>query len=179
MISSACSHTVRRRSAGFSLIEVLIAGMILSVAVLSIVAAQQAFHQQNNVAEHYATALSLANEVREVMLGLPAVDPITGSTFFGAETDESNVTQYDDLDDFDGSGSGVTFSPPINALRQTITDLPGWSQQVTVEPVSPNDISGAAVTSQTGVLRVTVVVSANDNGTMEEVTRLTWLSTAQ
>jgi len=171
----------RTSRGGFTLIETLIAGTIMSIGVLAIVAAQQAFHRQNGAAQAYTVGLSLANEVREAMLGLPATDPITGSITFGAEGDETDVTLYDDLDDFAGAGgSGVTFSPPINALRQSVSDLAGWSQQVSVEPVSISDITGSAVTpGTTDVLRMTVVVSRTVGGNAEEVTRLTWLSTAQ
>ncbi len=165
---------------GFTLIESLIAGVILATGVLSIVAAQQAFHRQNDAAEAITMGLSLANEIRETMLGLPAVDPVTGALAFGPETDEASVTQYDDLDDFaGGGGAGVTFSPPINALRQSIADLPQWQQFVIAEPVSPSDITGSPVSpGATDVLRMTVIVSRTETGAMREVTRLSWLAAA-
>jgi hypothetical protein len=167
-------HPGHRSRAGFTLIETAVASVIVAMAVLSIVAAQQAYTRVGDVAQKSDLALSLANEVREITMNMPLVDPITGDAVFGPEADETSVAYYDDLDDFAGpSVAGVTFDPPINALRQTIPNMAGWSQMVTAENVAASDIAGAAVTAgSTDLLRMTVVVSFN--GT--EYARLTWLS---
>jgi len=171
------SQAARRGArSGFTLIETAVASIIIALAVLSIVAAQQAYIRVGDVAQKNDAALSLANEVREITMNMPMVDPITGNAVYGPEADETSVEHYDDLDDFAGSGgAGVTFSPPINALRQTIPNMPGWSQNVTVENVAANDITGSAVTAgTTDLLRMTVTVTRDDI----EYARLTWLSTA-
>jgi len=107
-------------------------------------------------------------------MNMPIVDPITGWATFGPEAGETSVAFYDDLDDFAGSGgAGVSFNPPINALRQTIPNMNGWTQAVTVENVSADDIAGPAVAAgSTDLLRMTVTVS--EGGT--EYARLTWVS---
>lgn len=178
----------RQSAMGFTLIETMVAAIIISLAVLSIVAAQQAYHRQTDAAQQTATALSLANEMREMMLNLPLNDPATGNMTFGPETDEWTGTAagavgfFDDLDDFAGpSGTGLTFSPPINAQRQPISDMTRWTQQITVENVDPASISGpAAANGSTDMLRVTVIVKYVQPGatTPTEITRLSWVVAA-
>jgi len=171
---TAACRSAAKGSAGFTLIETAVASIIVALAVLSIMAAQQAYTRVGDVAQKSDVALSLANEVREITMNMPIVDPITGWATYGPEADETSVEHYDDLDDFaGGGGAGLVFSPPINALRQTIPDMDGWSQNVTVENVASSDIAGAAVTpGSTDLLRMTVTVERD--GT--EFARLTWLS---
>jgi type II secretory pathway pseudopilin PulG len=177
----------RRSAGGFSLVETAVAIVIVSLAVLAIVASQQTFHAQNDEAQQLSLGLSLANELREITLNLPTMDPISGTAVFGPEADElgadvhESVTFFDDLDDFAGvGGGGIVFSPPISALRETIPDLEPWSQQITVENVSPTEINGPAVADHgSDLLRMTVVVrreDPNDQAVTEEA-RLTWVTT--
>lgn len=180
----------RRRSAsarGFTLIEAALTTVIVGTGVLAIVAAQQAFHAKNDWAQRTGTAQLLANEIREMTMPLPLHDPITNKQNLGPEPNEADVTTYDDLDDFGGAidaagfGAGMTFNPPINALRQTVPDMDRWTQQVTVENVLPDYISAAFAqpTGTTDTMRITVVVSYRNpvNDENEQVTSLTWLVT--
>lgn len=184
-------HTGRRRAAraprprsldrqsGFTLLEVMLATVIVGTAVLAIVAAQQAYHHENMVSQRMGTALLLANEVREMTLNLPMRDPITGKGKWGPESNEPTVAQYDDLDDFDGTGgAGVVFSPPVDASRNDIPNMAGWSQAVTVENVLPSFVNGTAAPSHsTDVVRLTCRVLFQGPTDVEavEITRLTWL----
>lgn len=181
------NRTTRRRSMGFSMIEVTVASIILALAVLSIVAAQQAFHQQNDVSQETSLGLSLANELREVTLAMPPHDPISGSLFYGPEANETDadehvmVTYLDDLDDFANTdGGGFSFSPPINALREAYPNMDNWTQTINVENVDPDDVSGPAVTpGSTEVLRMTVQVLYDDPDGVEDprvVSELSWIS---
>lgn len=163
---------------GFSLIEVVIAVSILGTAVLGLFYAQHAFHSGNGEAAEQTTALGLANELREMTLTLPLIDPINPTGTFGPESDETEVAHYDDVDDFDGpGGSGITFHPPIDAGGLAIDEMGGWSQTIVVESVNPSDLSGAAVADgSTELMRITVTVSRQTaDGGWREATRLTWL----
>jgi hypothetical protein len=171
-----------RTSGGFTLIEAALATVIIGTGVLSILAAQLAYHQKNQWATKSGTAMLLANEIRELTLAMPLHDPIQGS-HMGPETGEATISSYDDLDDFAGDvgadkkGSGTVFvstdatwipsgakrmAGPIDALGQTITTMPGWSQLVRVENVLPENIAVSDDLTQplgsTDVVRVTVDV---------------------
>ena len=179
------TRRLRRRPKGFTLIEAALTTVIISTGVLAILVAQQAYHQKNDWAQRSGTAMLLANELRELTFTLPMHDPITGAANLGPESDETSVTDYDDLDDFAGTvngsgiGAGTTFSPPINALRLEVADMDGWSQTVEVANVLPGYISADATSAlgSTDLVRVRVTVSyqgPNDSAA-QTITQLTWV----
>ena len=176
-----------RRQGGFTLIEAALTTVIVRGGVLAIMSWQQAFGHKNMWAQRTATAMLLANELRELTVMLPRHDPIVGAASLGPESDEIDVLDYDDLDDFagvvDGSGKGpgTTFSPPINALRQSIADLPGYSQRIVVEAVPDNWINTVSNTQPLDagdtLMRVTVTIfyqGPNDDAPMT-LTTLSWI----
>ena len=175
----------RSRQQGFTLIEAALTTVIVGTGVLSIVAAQQAYHQKNDWAQRTGTAMLLANEVRELTMPLPIFDPITGQDFIGPEPGEASVADYNDLDDFagvpDAGGNypGLTFDPPIDALRRPITDMPGWSQHITVQSVFEDNIAAAFAQplGTTPMLRLTgdVLYQGPNDATAQTVTQLTWV----
>ncbi len=174
----------RRVARGFTLIEAALTTVIVGTGVLSIMAAQQAYLRKNDWAQRAGTALLLANELRELTLSMPLYDPITGTTTVGPEAGEAAVDDYDDLDDFagvvaGGFGAGLTFDPPINALRQVIPNMNGWSQRITVENVLPGFVSATFTQplGTTDMVRATVAVryqGPNDPNT-QTITQLRWL----
>ena len=182
------SRNSTHRAGGFTLIEAALTTVIVGTGVLAMLAAQQAYHVKNDWAQRTGTAMLLANELRELTLTLPANDPFTGLTNLGPESDEPDVTAFDDLDDFAGPvdvtgfGPGILFNPPINALRQPIPNLNGWSQQIEVVNALPNNIglvgsNTAQPLGTTNLMRVTVTVNyQGPNETQPSaVTVLTWV----
>ncbi|MCE9591554.1 MAG: hypothetical protein K8S99_13645 [Planctomycetes bacterium] len=183
--SEARRHGRRpRRAGGFTLIEAALTTVIIGTGVLSILAAQQAYHRKNDWAQRVGTAMLLANELRELTLTLPMHDPITGAANMGPENGENSITDYDDLDDFAGPvtggyGAGIVFDPPVNALRQSITNMNGWSQLITVANVLPDNISSSFTQplGTTNLMRVTVTVRYQAPGkpAPEVMTTLAWV----
>lgn len=178
----------RRRASGFTLIEASLTTVIIGTGVLAILAAQQAYHMQNNWASRTSTAMLLANELRERTLSMPLHDPITGDSTLGPEIDETTPLAFDDLDDFAGTvtagvGAGQSFNPPINALGLALSDLDAWTQTIKVEKVPSNQVDTAfPLRLDTGVsdmFRVTVaVLYRNPNTSADEaVTELSWIVT--
>jgi prepilin-type N-terminal cleavage/methylation domain-containing protein len=175
------THSRARR--GFTLIETALATIIVGVGVLAMVAAQQAFHKQNHWSTHAAIAERLGNEIREMTFNLPRHDPVTGTAIWGAEPNELWVGDYDDLDDFDGDGGGLIFSAelnngPINARREIIANMNGWTQEVYVRNVDPFNITFPQPDGSTSAVQVEVVVTyqgLNDNEPTE-MTRVSWIA---
>lgn len=175
----------RSRQQGFTLIEAALTTVIVGTGVLAIVAAQQAYHQKNQWAQRTGTAMLLANEIRELTMPMPMTDPITGTNFIGPEPGEANVNDYDDLDDFAGvpdlAGAypGLTFDPPIDAMRRQIPDMPGWSQKIEVKSVWESDIASTVPIplGTTPMLRMTVDVmyQGPNDAAPNTITQLTWV----
>lgn len=126
--NAPCKRTVRVGSRGFTLIETALATVIIGVGVVAIVEAHQAFMRSNTWSSHAATATFLGNEIRELTMGLPKHDPVTGLRMgpdgvegWGPEPGELVVADFDDLDDFDG----ITFAFDGTPGFADDDDLPG------------------------------------------------------
>jgi prepilin-type N-terminal cleavage/methylation domain-containing protein len=118
---------------GFTLIEVLIAILLVGLAIASLLVANSSFTKANAAATDLSTAEFLIEQIRELTV----------------------MTGYDDLDDLDD----VSFSPPISADRKVLDDFAAFSQQITVENVSDANFEQVVVDSN--FVRVTVKVFLN------------------
>lgn len=122
---------MKRRA--FSLIEVMIAILLVGMGVASLIAANSVYTQSNSVALDMSTAEYLVEQIKELTILLPVVDPQPPNAYFG--TKEATLSAYDDIGDFDDE----TFSPPINADRQALSTFAAFTQKVTVQKVSPSN----------------------------------------
>lgn len=165
------THLNHRR--GFTLLETALAMVIVMVGVVAMVEAHGSFLKANSWSSHEATGTYLANEIRERIRGLPRHDPVTGLKLvtggsgsttvqgLGPESGEVLVTDYDDVDDYNGAkfGNGGNFDGPIDSFGRVIPDvdnngqvridpstgqpmsLQGWSQWVDVVKVDPYNLA--------------------------------------
>jgi Tfp pilus assembly protein PilV len=103
-----------------TLVEVLMAVVLLAVGLAGMLSAISAGTRVNIQAAQRAHASFLAQEIREWSIRLPMVDP-----------DGNQVDDFDDIWDLED----VTFSPPRDGQGNVISDasLAGWSQRVSVE----------------------------------------------
>jgi len=153
-------------NSGFSLIEVLIAILLVGLAVASLVAANSAFTKANGAGTELSTAEFIIEQIRELTTLLPVIDPEDEIATFGPEAGES-LANYDDLDDFDCA----SFSPPINADRNVMNDFAAFRQQITVENVSASDFEQTVSDHSSYFVRVTVKVFLNSR----QINSSSWL----
>lgn len=151
---------------GFTLIEVLIAILLVGLAIVSLISANGAFTQANGAGVELSTAEFLIEQIRELSTVLEVIDPNTGVATFGPETSET-LADYDDLDDF----HGAVFSPPISADRNSLTDLSAYSQQITVENVNASDFEQVEINHGSPFVRVSVKIFLNT----KEISSARWL----
>lgn len=176
----------RRRRRGFTLIETGLATVIVGLALVATFRLFAACTQQNSVSTRMTSAMMLAENVHEAMIGLLFNDPGTGSTTFGPEAGETLAT-YDDVDDFNGpvTGTGTMFNPPIDSQRNVLANLGKFTQHVTVWPVYLNNLetnSNPAApdlpqTTYQGALRIRVRIlhQANPAEPPIELYRQSWI----
>ena len=151
---------------GFTLIEVMIAVILVGLAIAALVGANTAFTQANGVGTDLSTAEFLLEQIKELTATLSVIDPETETTTFGPESGETLAT-YDDLDDFDNRN----FSPPIDASRNTLSNFSSFSQQVIVQNVNPSDFEQVESDHSTKFVRVTAKVYKNSI----EICSASWL----
>lgn len=153
-----------RHNNGFTLIEILIAVLLVGLAIAGLLSASNAFTMANGAGADLSTAEFLIEQVRELTALLPVVDPTSTGTF-GPE--EGSLAGYDDLDDFDGA----SFSPPISADRSVLNIFAAFTQQVVVENVSAANFEQVVADHGSSFVRVTVTVSLNG----DEISSAGWI----
>lgn len=142
-------------SRAFTLIEVLIATLLVGLSIAALIAANSTLTIANGVGTSQSTAEFLAEQIRELTTMLPVVDPQSNTATFGPE--EPNLASYDDVDDLDGA----TFAPPIGADRAALDAFAAFSQQVTVQNVNIANLDQVVADHASQFVRVTVVVLQN------------------
>ncbi len=143
---------------GFTLVEILVAVVIIGIAIAALVGANGAFTQVNGAAVDLSTAEFLIEEIRELTTTLPVIDPESGDTVFGPESGETTVAAYDDLDDFDNAN----FCPPVDVSGTALTDFGSFTQQVTVENVLASSLETVVIDHYSDFVRITVAILQNN-----------------
>ena len=137
----------RLKKSGFSLIEVLFAVMLVGLAIASLLAANGMFSRTNAAGTNMSTAEFLIEQIRERSVS-------------------SDYDALSSLPHFDG----VTFSPPIDADGQYLTDFATFSEVITAENVSGQNFE-QVVGYDSGFCRVTAKVFLNS----KEITSASWI----
>ena len=123
---------------GFSLAEAVLATSIVGIGIAALLTSVGAGTRTNTAGRDMTQATFLAQEFRELTLKLPWSDPDPGSEDNPPGPDGSDPETF--IDDLDDLLNGVTYTPPRNGYFGQITDMPGWSQQVTFtwrDPANP------------------------------------------
>lgn len=141
-----------KHKAGFTLLEALMAAMLIGLAIAALAASSGAFTAYNAAGVDLSTAEFLVEEIRELTAPLPVGDP-NGGTAFGADPGESLAT-YDDLDDFHLR----SYSPPIDAGRTVMPEFGAFTQRILIHNVTASDLNVTAGNHSTDFYRVTVTV---------------------
>jgi prepilin-type N-terminal cleavage/methylation domain-containing protein len=155
-----------RNPKGFSLIEAMIAVVLVGLSITALVVASNSFTQANAFGADLSTAEFLVEQIRELTTMLPVADPdVTTWTTLGPE--EATLADYDDVDDF----NGAVFSPPISASRAPLNDLAQFTQQVNVQNVSPTNFDMVVADGSSAFVRVTVIILQGG----QQITTASWI----
>jgi hypothetical protein len=135
---------------------------IIGFGVVGMVQLLAAGTVSNAEGTELTTAVNLANNVREISLGLYYNDPeqptVWSTKEGGTGNPNTDVLSYDDVFDLDGA----TFSPPLDVRRYPISNYTNWAQQVVVDTVDPDQIASARPKNATWrTARVTVTITRN------------------
>ena len=125
---------------GFTLVEVMVAIMLISTGIVALLGAASAGTTSTDAGKKISQAVFLAREIREWTLRLPFSDPDPGSEDNPPGPDGSSPQTFvDDLDDL----MDVTYSPPRDGQFGAIADMTAWSETITLtwrDPLSLDTI---------------------------------------
>lgn len=127
--------------------------VIIGTGVVAMLQLLASGTMSNDNATEMTTAINLAANLHETMVGLP----FTNATYPTSTTykDPGGPTAYSYLWAFNGD----TYSPPLDIRRVAISACTGWSQQVTIQSVDPTNLTTVRPNSTTlPNARVTVTV---------------------
>ncbi len=139
----------RRERGLFSLVEVLLASLVLA---LSATATAYWIETVGNLASD-ADEQTIGNGLVQVVAGLLSNkafrEPGSSGVGSGPESSEHALADFDDIDDF----AGLVSSPPLDDKLAAQTALADWTTRITVDPV---DADTLAVTSASDLLMIRV-----------------------
>lgn len=148
--------TRRHRRAGFSLIEVTFATLLIGIMLLASLRTVGGVLSQRGRTETEVRALLLGQQLLTEILSRDYSDP-TSTPVFGRESSEAaQRLDFDDVDDYHQWNE----SPPTDLNGTALTGATGWQRRVTVQFVNaaaPETI----VASDSGAKRITVDVYEN------------------
>ena len=164
-----------RTRRGFTLIEVLVAVVILGIGILALVHCVGLNTAVNGASRNLARGALLAQEVREWSLKLPYLDPDpnTRSSAPGLDPNETAGvgSDVDDIDDL----KGQSFSPPVDARGLPMTDCPAWTQKIDLSWRSESNIGTTVPDGASKVVHVGVEIQRGN----ETILATGWLVTGR
>jgi prepilin-type N-terminal cleavage/methylation domain-containing protein len=135
----------QKRNKGFTLIESMMATVIIAIAIVALMASNLAYTSANTYGADLSTAEFLIEEIREL----------------------TAVMDYDGLASLDDK----TYSPPIDMNGGSLADFANFSQIVAVENVNENNFTVVVGDDASDFLRVTVSVTQKD----EQISSASWI----
>lgn len=161
-----------RGRAGFTLIEAMIATVVIGLGVLALIHSLGAGTRVNSVSRDMTQAVFLAQEIRELTLQLPFSDPDEADMGNPPGPDGADpATFVDDLDDL----MNTTYNPPVMAsgsgTMQTISGMTGWSQVVDLEWKDPDRLTLTVPDGSSDVINVTATIQKDGR----DVLSTSWL----
>ncbi|MFH1238665.1 MAG: prepilin-type N-terminal cleavage/methylation domain-containing protein [bacterium] len=145
---------------GLTLVEILIAIVILAVALVPLIGVFTSGVKQSGVSQKMTIAYNLGQDLMEEIRSKQFDENILNPTVpnqLGPERREyrySTTNPYDDVDDY----NGYSESPPTEEDGTVMTIYQGFSRSVVVEYVNINDFNVVS-TSITKYKRIKVTVS--------------------
>ncbi len=169
----------RQPYAGFTLVEALMASVILSIAVAAAFMPFTAGARSQDIEGRQSLAVSLAQDLMEEILLKPFEEPNDADQLpepesrFGPDAGENSRSSYSAIDDY----HGYTELPGhvIDPAGQAITDdaAAGLSRHVMVSYVY---VTGQDVTEQPNFMRVVVKISYNGQPVVTLTRLVHWLN---
>jgi len=141
---------------GFTLVEALIATVVLAIATVAVAQMLGTSAQQAAAMRHQAKSLELARQLMEEISSKPINDS-TGAISLGHESGENSRSQYDQIDDYNGYTDNSDAITMLDGSTVGYEDGVRYYRSVTVQyRNTPSGASTAVPTAPFCVVTVTV-----------------------
>jgi type II secretory pathway pseudopilin PulG len=137
--------SIKRKSAGFTLIEALMAAMLIGLAIAALASSSGAFTMYNAAGLDLSTSEFLIDEIRE----------LTASVKFS---------------DLGTLYNGRVYNPPRDSFSQPMTDFAAYTQTINVAYVTAANLATVSV-GATDFRRITVTISKSG----QTITSTSWI----
>ncbi|MCC6682979.1 MAG: prepilin-type N-terminal cleavage/methylation domain-containing protein [Phycisphaeraceae bacterium] len=161
----------RYPNAAFSLVEVVVSMLIVSLLFTAALSAVAASRSTRVVMAEQARGCQLAGDLLSEIIDQDYADPVNGDglTPNATELAAGNRSLFNDVDDY----NGLSESPPADRNGTAIAGFDGWSRQVVITHVNPDNVSASANASQRAKL-ITVTVKHGDRVVTQLKAIRTW-----
>ena len=154
----------RSRGRGFTLIEGMMASVLLAVVAMAVLAAFTAAAQNGAEADESMTAAELARQLLDEIASKPVLDPNNVVQMLGPDAGESGRAQFDNVDDYHGYKDSTKKLYGLDSVA--VMDLPyEYKRSVTVEFRRPPGTTTARASADFVVVTVKVQVKSGADGT--------------
>ncbi len=157
MIMRDMKPSHRQNENGFTLIEALLAVVILAMVISAILMPFTAAAQNEQVDARWTVAVSLGEEMMEEVLSRPFNDP-DGASVVGPDAGEGSRDEFDNIDDYDGYVESIGNIASFDGEAASDPAVTRLSREVTASYVY---VSGQDTSNAPTFIRVVVEVKHN------------------
>ena len=153
MASNTANTSSRRR--GFTLIEAMIASVVLAASVIGLAGVLAASYQQSAIRGNTATALALAQQLMEEIASKPLELPVYLTNKPGWSAGQVDRRLYDTIDDYHGY---VDVSGSIQTQAGAIVDLGDGGAYTRMVSVATGALPSGLTGPAADFVKVTVTI---------------------
>jgi type II secretory pathway pseudopilin PulG len=153
---------------GFTLIESLLASVVLAAAVIVVCSALAASMEHDAVAQERAVAASLARQLMEEISAKPLVDPIDGLLSLGPPSGQSSRSDFTNIGNYHG------YTDQSNGIQMLdgSTVQPGGSRRYTRSVHVEHRLTSSGVPAGAGRFALVTVTATGPSGHVVKLTQL-------
>jgi hypothetical protein len=151
------------RARGFTLIEGMMASVLLAAIAMAVLAAFTAAAQNGAEADESMMAAELARQLLDEIASKPVLDPNNVIQMLGPDAGESGRAQFDNVDDYHGYKDSTKKLHGLDGVA--VMDLPyEYKRSVTVEFRRPPGTTTARASADFVVVTVKIQVKSGADG---------------
>jgi Tfp pilus assembly protein PilV len=145
-----------RRRGGFTLMEGLIASVVLAILVLGVCSTLGTSYQQAVIVKNNAAGIMLGRQLADEITSKPLADPSSGSTTLGPGTGMTTRGTFTHVTNYSGYSDTSTSMPLLAGGTLDVTGSDLYSRSVNVVVGAKPSIDTASPTTDFAIVTVTV-----------------------